>query len=167
MGEQGCIFSKHIQQQFVALVLAKTSTFRWFKAPFVQVNVAMLVDLLLGQSGYSEKGQPLLAVISGSNDYSKSPLSKVTLADILWGPERLFRPLLPGRQHWFTKTKSTTILWRAMLPGRQHCYSQRRQAAGDELGLVTSQATMINHCCLTGYIASYLLSLWIPMLPAR
>ena len=52
-------------------------------APFVQVNVAMLVDLLLGQSGYSEKGQPLLAVVSGSNDYSKSPLSKVTLADIL------------------------------------------------------------------------------------
>ena len=48
---------------------------------------------------------------------------------------------------------------RAMSPGRQHCYSQRRQAAGDELGLVTSQATMINHCCLTGYIASYLLSL--------
>ena len=73
MGEQGCIFSKHIQQQFVALVLAKTSTFRWFRAPFVQVNVAMLVDLLLGQSGYSEKGQPLLAVVSGSNDYSKSP----------------------------------------------------------------------------------------------
>ena len=167
MGEQGCIFSKHIQQQFVALVLAKTSTFRWFRAPFVQVNVAMLVDLLLGQSGYSEKGQPLLAVVSGSNDYSKSPLSKVTLADILWGPERLFRPLLPGRQHWFTKTKSNTILWRAMSPGRQHCYSQRRQAAGDELSLVTSQATMINHCCLTGYIASYLLSLWIPMLPAR
>ena len=49
----------------------------------MQVNVAMLVDLLLGQSGYSEKGQPLLAVIIGSNDYSKSPLSKVTLADIL------------------------------------------------------------------------------------
>ena len=98
---------------------------------------------------------------------SKPPLSKATLVDIPWGPERLFRPLLPGRQHWFTKTKSTTILWRAMLPGRQHCYSQRRQAAGDELGLVTSQATMINHCCLTGYIASYLLSLWIPMLPAR
>ena len=70
MGEQGCIFSKHIQPQFVALVLAKTSTFRWFKALFVQVNVATLVDLLLGQSGYSEKGQPLLAVIIGSNDYS-------------------------------------------------------------------------------------------------
>ena len=70
MGEQGCIFSKHIQQQFVALVLAKTSTFRWLKAPFVQVNVATLVDLLLGQSGYSEKGQPLLAVIIGSNDNS-------------------------------------------------------------------------------------------------
>ena len=73
----------------------------------------------------SEKGQPLLAVIIGSDDYSKSPLSKVTLADILWGPERLFRPLLPGRQNWFTKTKSTTILWRAMLLGRQHWYSQR------------------------------------------
>ena len=72
MGEQGCIFSKHIQPQFVALVLAKTSTFRWLKAPFVQVNVATLVDLLLGQSGYSEKGQPLLAVIIGSNDYSYS-----------------------------------------------------------------------------------------------
>ena len=58
---------------------------------------------------------------------SKPPSSKATLVDIPWGPERLFRPLLPGRQHWFTKTKSTTILWRAMSPGRQHCYSQRRQ----------------------------------------